>query len=460
MVGADSDRYRPRRTKPPALGSAPSALPRLETSLAPRGRSLVEGLDDPPLSGRLGLGELNEPVAYALLVVPHGIGARHLEPRQPRFANGTKCVRDHLHDVGAVGEHVPGVFAVMSVGAHDTLQPFAVDAQCAWPSRRALVRERLEPGLLDRLREACSLRAFPLCWAWPSFLIWLERPRLRVTGYPHTEIEREGERRASDGVGHARAERLEIDDVHCGVDVAPGRPPREGVEARFSQGRPHETTDVARDIPRIHDKEFAATTRFALDEPLAHPPLVRRPEGLAAEERLFKLLRLRRRQSWLRKYLHDLICERPLFCWKYRRIAVPAQTSANVLVDPRFLARDLIRVSMQVSHLLEQRLKLFVGDRHDPPGVRPPSDESFLTCPLVLLEQDATQLGQRVRAGVVERPEDALAIGDRERDDFGPAPERLLEEGARRFVDEPYELADVLVGNPQTGEIHTGMRTP
>jgi hypothetical protein len=69
MIGADSDRYRPRRTKPPALGSAPSALPRLETSLAPEGRSLVEGLDDPPLSGRLGLGELNDPLAHAPLVL-------------------------------------------------------------------------------------------------------------------------------------------------------------------------------------------------------------------------------------------------------------------------------------------------------------------------------------------------------------------------------------------------------
>ena len=34
MVGADSDRDRHRRSRPPALGSAPSALPRLETSLA------------------------------------------------------------------------------------------------------------------------------------------------------------------------------------------------------------------------------------------------------------------------------------------------------------------------------------------------------------------------------------------------------------------------------------------
>ena len=69
MVGADSDRYRPRRTKPPTLGSAPSALPRLETSPAPGRRTLVEGLDDPPLSGRLGLGELHESVAHAPFVL-------------------------------------------------------------------------------------------------------------------------------------------------------------------------------------------------------------------------------------------------------------------------------------------------------------------------------------------------------------------------------------------------------
>ena len=90
---------------------------------------------------------------------------------------------------------------------------------------------------------------------------------------------------------------------------------------------------------------------------------------------------MRRRQSRLREYLHDLIRELPLFCWKHRRVAVPTQTSANVLVDPRFLTRDLIRESMQVPDLIEQRLKLFVGDRHDLPGVRPSSDESFLTSP-------------------------------------------------------------------------------
>lgn len=61
MVGADSDRYRPRRSKPPALGSAPSALPRLEPSLAPGRSALVEGLDDPTLSGRLRPAERDSP---------------------------------------------------------------------------------------------------------------------------------------------------------------------------------------------------------------------------------------------------------------------------------------------------------------------------------------------------------------------------------------------------------------
>ena len=116
-------------------------------------------------------------------------------------------------------------------------------------------------------------------------------------------------------------------------------------------------------------------------------------EGLAAEERLLKLSRLRRGQSRLREYVHNLIRELPLFCRKHRRIAAPTQTSANVLVEPRFLTRDLIREPMQVPDLIEQRLKLFVGDRHDG-RVRPPSDESFLTSPLVLLQEHGAQFGE------------------------------------------------------------------
>jgi hypothetical protein len=78
----------------------------------------------------------------------------------------------------------------------------------------------------------------------------------------------------------------------------------------------------------------------------------------------------------------------------------------------------------------------------------------------VLLEQDATELGQRVCPCIVERPQDAPSIGDRERDDSGPHREHLLEERACRLADEPYELANVLVGDPQAGEIHKGRAYP
>ena len=43
-------------------------------------------------------------------------------------------------------------------------------------------------------------------------------------------------------------------------------------------------------------------------------------------------------------------------------------------------------------------------------------DEPLTRPPLVLLQQHTTELGQRVRSGIVERPKDALAIVDRQRD--------------------------------------------
>jgi hypothetical protein len=54
--------------------------------------------------------------------------------------------------------------------------------------------------------------------------------------------------------------------------------------------------------------------------------------------------------------------------------------------------------------------------------------------PLVLLQQHSARLGQRLRADIVERPEDALAIFDGERHYLTVESERLLEEGARRLV--------------------------
>ena len=68
--------------------------------------------------------------------------------------------------------------------------------------------------------------------------------------------------------------------------------------------------------------------------------------------------------------------------------------------------------------------------------VHRPSARPLELAPLVLLEQNATELGQGVCPHVVERREDALPVVDRQRDDSGLEPERLLEEGACRLVDE------------------------
>ena len=108
--------------------------------------------------------------------------------------------------------------------------------------------------------------------------------------------------------------------------------------------------------------------------------------NLAAEVNPEELLRLPGRESWCVERLYDLIRELPLLRRKHRRIAVPVQAGANVRVDPRALTRDLIRESMQVADLLEQRLKLLIGNRHDRPRVRPPRHNS---CPRVFTRGSA-----------------------------------------------------------------------
>ena len=79
--------------------------------------------------------------------------------------------------------------------------------------------------------------------------------------------------------------------------------------------------------------------------------------------------------------------------------------------------------------------------------------------PLVLLEQHTAKLCQRIRSDIIECPENAFAIFDGECDYVAVERKRLLEEGTGRLVHERDELAYVLVGNPQTGEIHGGEPT-
>jgi len=87
-------------------------------------------------------------------------------------------------------------------------------------------------------------------------------------------------------------------------------------------------------------------------------------------------------------------------------------------------------------------------------------NEPVVPTPLVFGEQHASKLCEGVCPDVVECPEDAFAIFDRERDYLGLECERLLEKGACWLVHERDELAHVLVGDPQAGEVHGGEGTP
>ena len=87
--------------------------------------------------------------------------------------------------------------------------------------------------------------------------------------------------------------------------------------------------------------------------------------NLPAEESPLELPRLGGREPRLREYLHDLIRDLPQFWRKWRRMWVPAQTVANVLVEPRIRGCELVSESVQLAYLLEQRLELHGFDGHD-----------------------------------------------------------------------------------------------
>ena len=72
---------------------------------------------------------------------------------------------------------------------------------------------------------------------------------------------------------------------------------------------------------------------------------------------------------------------------------------------------------MHVLDLLEQRLELIVGNRHDRPKVRPLPNKSFPHAPLVLGQEHAPKLGEAV-GRIVEGTEDRFPFVDREREDL------------------------------------------
>ena len=76
--------------------------------------------------------------------------------------------------------------------------------------------------------------------------------------------------------------------------------------------------------------------------------------------------------------------------------------------------------------------------------------------PLVLVQEHGSQLGKRIATGILERPEDALAIVDGQRDNSRIETERPLEDAPRGLFDEIGELPNVVVRNRDAGELHGG----
>ena len=74
-------------------------------------------------------------------------------------------------------------------------------------------------------------------------------------------------------------------------------------------------------------------------------------------------------------------------------------------------------------------------------GRRTLLDKPIAGAPLVLLEQHSAKLCECVRPRIIERPQDALAVLDSERDDASLERERPLEKRPRRLVYELDELA-------------------
>jgi hypothetical protein len=173
-------------------------------------------------------------------------------------------------------------------------------------------------------------------------------------------------------------------------------------------------------------------------------------DRLLAEESVLKLPNLPRREPRLREHLHDFICKLSLFWWKRGRIVVPAQTSANVRVDPRIRGCELVGKLVQLAHLLEQRLKLPIVDRHAPTEGTPLNEPCALA-PLVLAHQDSAEFREPVGA-ILEPAQDLLPLLDRQRERRTAGIKAIAERARGGFIDAFGQLADELRCDGDAGQ--------
>jgi len=129
----------------------------------------------------------------------------------------------------------------------------------------------------------------------------------------------------------------------------------------FAAGRAARGTPLAVDV-RVSPSPFHSLSTTVVSASSTGAASARR----LAEEGSVDLSRLQGRQAGSRKRVDSLIGKVTLSCRQSRRSAVvPAQTRLHVCVESGALACGFVRQSVQLAHLLEQRLELLLVKRHN-----------------------------------------------------------------------------------------------
>jgi hypothetical protein len=100
-------------------------------------------------------------------------------------------------------------------------------------------------------------------------------------------------------------------------------------------------------------------------QPVRHAREASLAPALPVEEGALKLAELLGREAGLLEDLDGLVGQSHLLGRQGRRIPAPAEPGADVLVEPCARVWELVRQSVKLAHLLEQRLELLFVDRHE-----------------------------------------------------------------------------------------------
>jgi len=252
------------------------------------------------------------------------------------------------------------------------------------------------------------------------------------------------------------------------------------VSNRARVDRPATGCALARHLERLENRGPAICI-------LAYPPegaagAYSRPNGKLASRRLVLDVAVREPKNQNRRVGHARTISRPVGAALLGYPTIDRHNVDDLVVDPR----DHPEYAVPANGLANRRDSLSSEVVFDVPvweldhnrlcvqGIPPssleipasrrrklaPSEpqlyESLAHAPLVLADEHGAKFCEGVGSDIVEHPEDAFAIVDRQRHDECAEGERLLKHTSCGLVDEADELPNVVFGNPEAGEHHLG----